>query len=143
MACANVGGANPFVCVCVCVCVCVLCVCCVCVCVVCVCVLVCVAMVDLSPRSVCIRKGGVNPCVCAYHKHTYIYTHETSITSGQLKHTSSFLSICTQILVIYTHTHKHTHTSTSTYTQAQAHTHKHTHKHKRHAHTHTSLVIKN
>ena len=67
----------------------------------CLCVLVCVAIVcghgvwvcgcvDLSPRSVCIWKGGlvcvVHVCVCAYHKHTYIYTHETSITSGQLKH---------------------------------------------------------
>ena len=66
MACANVGGANPFVCVCVlCVLVCVVMV------YVCVCVCVCV---DLSPRPVCIWKGGVNHCVCVLITNTCTFT---------------------------------------------------------------------
>ena len=72
-------------------------------------------------------------CV-AYHKHTYICTHKTSITSGQLNHIYSKLTppfhmhIDLGDIHTYTqaHTHKHTHTSSHT----QAHTHKHTHKHK-------------
>ena len=96
MACANVGGANPFVCVC---CVCGHDVC-----------------VDLSPRSVCIWKGGVNPCVCAYHKHTYIYTHETSITSRELKRISRKLTPPFHMYTDLGDIHIYTHTSTSTHT---------------------------
>ena len=52
----------------------------------CVCVCVCV---DLSQRFVCIWKGGVNPCVCVLITNTHTLTHETSITSGQLRHIKS------------------------------------------------------
>ena len=59
--------------------------------------------VDLSPRSVCIWKGGVNPCLCVYMyvcvcvcvliTNTHKFTHETSITSGQLKHTYPYANV--------------------------------------------------
>ena len=65
-------------------------------------------------------------CVCvADHKHTYIYTHETSITSGQLKHITSKLTppfhMRTDLGDIHTYTQAHT----QAHTQAQAHTHTH------------------
>ena len=44
--CANAVGANPCVCVCVCA--------------------------DLSPRSVCIWKGGVNPCLLCVYMHVCV-----------------------------------------------------------------------
>ena len=61
----------------------------VCACVVCVCV-----DLHVSPRSVCIWKGGVNPCLCVY----------------------MYVCVC---LCAY---HTHTSTCTNTHTQAQAHT---------------------